>query len=73
MVQCGDVVELKDGADVFACVKKQLAGRVGTVIAAWEPVNGHPSFWEQCTVRFDAQGRKREVTFDLMFKWVNKV
>jgi hypothetical protein len=75
MIERGDFVKLKDDIDLplLARVKKQLQGRVGTVIEAWEPVNGHATFWEQCTVRFDADGRKKEVTLDLMLKWVSKV
>lgn len=40
------------------------------VIDAWELVNEQPSFWKQCTVRFDAVGRKKQVTVDLMLDWV---
>lgn len=74
MIETGDLVTLKEGAElpVLAHVKKKLRGRTGTVIAAWEPVNGHPSFWMQCTVRFGACGRKREVVIDLMQEWLQK-
>jgi len=75
MIERGDSVKLLDDEDlpVFARIKKQLKGREGIVLEAWEPVNGHPSFWGQCTVRFPADGRKKDVTYDLMLKWVSKV
>lgn len=75
MIERGNLVKLKDDGDlpVLARVKNQLRGRVGTVLEAWEPVNGHPSFWHQCTVRFAAVGRKKKVELDLMLEWVSKV
>jgi len=75
MIKLGDSVEAKTDAQspLLANIKRQLQGRVGIVIAAWEPVNGNPSFWMQCTVKFPAVGRKKEVTFDLMQDWLTKV
>lgn len=74
MVECGDKVKLKEDETipVLASIKRKIQGRVGTVLEAWDPVNGHPSFWMQCTVRFDACGRKREITLDLMQDWLYK-
>jgi hypothetical protein len=74
MVQRDDLVTLKDDPDlpILARVRKQIAGRVGTVLTAWDPVDGHPAFWMQCTVRFPAVGRKKDVTLDLMQDWMRK-
>lgn len=44
MIQSGDLIELRNDAVVLSGVGKKLAGRVGTVITAWEFVNGHPAF-----------------------------
>lgn len=74
MIEKGAFVKLKDGAElpILAQVRKKLQGRIGSVIEAWDPVNGHPAFWMQCTVRFGACGRKREVVIDLMQEWLQK-